>query len=184
MKLIVQTVDGPEEYEYEFEPLAAESADVQIESLKDGVVLELNDTAEEAADRVKHTFELGSLDGVPEVKTESERQCVGRSWWRTCANVPVLYTRTGKVTLVAEIIVPTNINERIAGALRGCALGAIGAAGLIAVIGSPAASIPAFKVALIGCLSTAAGDLADQLISEVSVGLHTKQTSGPWGRSS
>ena len=143
MKLIVETIDGIEEYEYEYETLEQESAVISTETLEDGVMLELIDSVLEAADRVKHSFVLGSIDGVPEVKIESERQCVGRSWWKTCANVPVLYTRTGKVTLVAELIVPANINARISSSLRGCVLGAIGAAGLSAAIGSPAASIPA-----------------------------------------
>ena len=137
MKLIVHTINGIEEYEYEYEyeTLEQESAVISTETLKDGVMLDLIDSAlEEAADRVKHSFTLGSIDGVPEVKTESERQCVGRSWWRTCANVPVLYTRTSEVTLVAELIVPANINARISSSLRGCVLGAIGAAGLSAAI--------------------------------------------------
>ena len=185
MELIIQTENGQEVYSAiaATEALQPESAEIGIEFLKDGMMLELDETAAEAADRVKHTIELGSINGVPEVKTEMDRQCFGGGWTRFCINVPVIYRRTSKVALYADIIAPANINARIAGKIRGCATGAL-AVGVASAIGSPAAALPAFKATLFGCLSAAAGDLASKLVSEVKVSLYTKQTSGDWKRSS
>jgi len=185
MILTIQTVDGPEEYEFGSEGFEAESDIVQTESFE-GILLESDGF--EAANRVKHTFELGSIDGVPEVKTVHEKQCktikVEGFKKKICWRLPVFYRRTSKVTLYGDISLPSDVNSRVESALRGCAIGAVGAA-IASMIASPAASLPAFKTTLVGCLTTAAGDLADKLISEIDLGLYTKQVHhGPWKRSS
>jgi len=76
MQLIVQTLNGPEEYEYQFADLESEAAVISTESLKEGATLELPDA--ESNDRIKH-IELTSIAGVPEAKVASELQGVGRS---------------------------------------------------------------------------------------------------------
>jgi hypothetical protein len=182
MNLIVQTENGQEVYEFKSGALdsGAESAVVSAEVLKDGIMLELNETGPEAASNVKHTFELGSISGVPEFKTEMERQCVGSGWYKICMNVPVLYTRTSRVVLYADVLVPASINALIVNRLKTCAIGAIATAGLTAAIGSPAAAIPAFKTSLYACLKDGAG----ALVSSIEASLYVTQTSGDWRRSS
>jgi hypothetical protein len=75
-------------------------------------------------------FELGSINGVQEVKTEMERQCRRVAGVKICVHVPVVYTRTSTATLFARVCVPSTTTEQAWKKIRDCALSAIAAGGL------------------------------------------------------
>ncbi len=178
MRLIVQTFDGEEIYEAKEIGDSSSSLDNlsrnevfsgTLDLMRNGFEIVLDETDEEAASSVKHTVELGSIDGVPEFKTVMERH----SWGFASFNRPVLYTRKSKIVLYADVVVPANVNTAIVNHLRKCAIGAIATAGLTAAIASPAAAIPAFQTALYKCLSSASGAVT----SNIKVSLYVKQTT-------
>lgn len=111
--------------------------------------------------------EIGHIDGVPEVKVE---------WEGGWIKHPVLYHRDSKVIAYAEFSAP-GINE-IWGDITTCAAGAAAAAGIAAILASPAAALPAFKAAFLACLVPKIGERANQ----ISVALSTKQEHGEWHR--
>ena len=126
-------------------------------------------------------FELGSISGVPEVKTEMEKQCRKVAGVKICVRVPVVYSRTSKVTLFARACVPSTTTEQAWGKIRDCALSAIAAGGIVAIIGNPAAAIPAAKLTMIGCLKDKA---LNEIANGLDLGLYTRQVSGDWKRRS
>lgn len=180
MRLIVQTFDGEEIYEAKEIGDSSNSLDNSrgnevfpgtLDFMRNGFEIVLYETDEEASSSVKHTVELGSIDGVPEFKTVMKKHCWGMG---VCFNRPVLYTRKSKIVLYADVVVPANVNTAIVNHLRKCAIGAIATAGLTAAIASPAAAIPAFQTALYKCLSSASGAVT----SNIKVSLYVKQTPG------
>lgn len=134
------------------------------------------------AGRSKSTFILATIDGWPETKTEMELQCIPIFGKDICTDIPVIYTRSSKMELIGEVELPDDVNMRVASVLRTCVLSALGASIGSGIILSPASAIPAFKTALVACLTAAAGDLASKLASEMTVGLHTDITPGAWQR--
>ena len=96
-------------------------------------------------------YELGGINGVPETKTEWERQCVGPRWARVCTRVPVVYTRTSRTTLHARICLGLPSNDEIWNIVRSCAFTSLGVS-IAAAIANPALAWPAFKITLKICL--------------------------------
>ncbi len=124
-------------------------------------------------------FELGSIKGVQEVMTEMEKQCRKVAGVKICVRVPVVYTRTSTATLFARVCVPSTTTEQAWKKVRDCALSAVAAGGIVAIIGNPAAAIPAAKLTMIGCLK-------DKALAEIAngfdLGLYTRQVAGEWKR--
>ncbi|WP_139215719.1 hypothetical protein [Methylobacterium sp. UNC300MFChir4.1] len=190
IKMTIQTPNGPAESVFSPAPAdivsPAEVARPQTESIApkerfgSGVVLGYPQA--EVAGKAKYRAQLASISGWPEFKTEMELQCISVFGKKLCTDIPAFYTRSSNFKLFGELAIPDDINDRVKGVVNGCLLGALGGAITAAVVTSPGSSVPAFKVALISCLSTAAGDMAKRLFSEIEVGLYNTIEPGPWQR--
>lgn len=179
MKITINTPDGIEEYESESSGpnlLEVAQSDVEAGDIYEGVQL-LEDISAEAT-RVCREFELGSISGVPEFKAGVKKHCWRTPFGKKCFNRPAMWTRRSKLTLFASacVSVPTsNDGWKI---LRACAAEAVGAGVLAGIITSPAAAIPAVKVAMVSCLQRK-GMAA--LANSLELGLFTRQTTdGDW----
>lgn len=132
-----------------------------------------------AEGRACREFELGSVDGVPEVKTEMERQCKKVAGVKVCWHVPVVYSRISKLTLFARVCVPSATTDEAWQIIRECALTAIAAGGITAIVTNPTAAIPAAEQAMILCLK---GKSLAKIAKELELGLFTRQVAGDWKR--
>ncbi len=124
-------------------------------------------------------FELGSVDGVPEFKTEMEKQCKRVAGVKVCWRVPVVSIRTSKLTLFARVCVPSATTDEAWKIIRECALTAIAAGGITGIVTNPAAAIPAAEQAMILCLK---GKSLAKIAKELELGLFTRQVAGEWQR--
>jgi predicted nucleic acid-binding Zn-ribbon protein len=121
---------------------------------------------------------LGSIDGVPEFKVDTETQCGGPPWARVCLDVPVGYTRTSKLTAYAEICAPADLLETAFDDIKQCAIAAGAAATIAAIVSKGAAALPAFKASFYACIKLKLAERA----SEIKVSLGSDQESGEWKR--
>jgi hypothetical protein len=113
--------------------------------------------------------QLARLDGIPETKIE---------WEGSLIKYPVLYTRTSELVAYAEFCAPSDLLGQFWGDIVGCAGGAATASIIAAIFASPAAALPAFKVAFVGCITAKVGNRVD----DISIALGTEQKHGEWHR--
>lgn len=123
-------------------------------------------------------IEVGSIDGVPELKTEMETQCVGPPWARICSDVPVVYTRTSRVAVIAEVSAADDLFQQFEKDIKECAITAAGAVTLAVIIAGPEAALPAFKATFQPCIESK----IRQHASQVGVRLKVEQQTGEWHR--
>lgn len=124
-------------------------------------------------------FRLASVN-IPETKTEFEVRCVlkdplsGKCIVKT--KVPIIYRRTSKLTLLAQVCVPDD--SEVENELTDCVRQAI-AAGIIAGVvtsGNLAAAAAALKTYLAACLKAKLG----KAVADISVTLRREKVPGPW----
>ena len=114
---------------------------------------------------------LLTIDGCPESKTEMKTRCVGSGIFRVCADVPVVYRRSCKKKLYAQVCYPNEYKKDAMDCLK------VGVAAAIAAkAGGPPAMKEAFYVAIKACLSAKLADRADQ----VSFKTGTKSDCSRW----
>jgi hypothetical protein len=119
---------------------------------------------------VCHKTDIGSVSGIPEFKVEWEGHPIPH---------PILYTKTSRLVVYAEICGPDDLLNDAWNDIVQCAAVAGAAAGITAIVGSPAAALPAFKAAFITCMDAKIGIR----VSEINVALSTEQqASGGWHR--
>lgn len=127
------------------------------------------------------SYTLGSIN-IPEVKTEWEIKCILKNPFNgkciTKTKVPVLYRRTSKLTLIAQVCLPTD--DAVWDAVKDCVEKAVIAGVAVGVIsqGNLAAAAAALKAFLISCLKAKLGDL----VNEVDVTLSRRKIPGKWKR--
>ena len=141
--------------------------------------------------RTHRDFKIASASGVPQVKTEMERQCVGGGWARVCVNVPVLYKRSAKYVLFARISTGRVTNEDVWRAIKSCVLAAAATAGVAGALAAYAsggsAAITSIKTTFVTALKTCLLTKAEQIraiATDVRVELKVDSSSGPWKRAS
>lgn len=122
-----------------------------------------------------HEFVLASIHGWPETKTDFEVKCIRVFGKKICTKVPVVYHRTSKLEVIAEISHPDW--DTIRGDIEDCVRQAA-AAGVAAgaLSGNIAAALAAFEGYLKTCLATK----GVRRLGELQVGLNTRKTAGPW----
>jgi hypothetical protein len=129
-------------------------------------------------ERKCHRIRLGVLDGVPEFKTVMETQCTGPAWARVCIDVPVIYTRTGKVAAYAEVCGPTSVMDVSKTDIESCAIMAAGAVTIAVIATAPAAALSAFRETFLPCITSKLREQGSQL----DVKLKVEQEAGDWHR--
>ncbi len=191
MKLSIETENGVEEYEFETVASGVEAeamapvapagyytiAPVDDEEGGDEIDAADGELGVEAA-QFCDEYRVASINGIPEVKTVWERQCVGGGIFKTCFNVPVLYRRTSRKQFMVTVCV--NSKPALTLAAR-CIRSAAVAGAVAAAFASPAAAVPVIKVELARCLIAHGEDAAARTLR-----VRARVVSGPgeWQRSS
>lgn len=127
-------------------------------------------------DQECHDYRLAEISGWPETKTTMETRCVDLGWpvGRICTDVPQIWNRTCIKFIYVRICHPTA--EGVWADIEACIIGGALAGAIAAVISSPAASGPAFEVALKACLAAKGATWVDQ----VTVTADTGSECGEW----
>ena len=119
-------------------------------------------------------FQLASVDGVPELKTEWTQQC--NDLTGICIDLPQLFQRTSQVVAYAEICGPADLLEEAFNDIKECALLAATAAVVAAIFSDGAAAASAFEAVFEPCIEQKLEDRA----AELTVSVGTDQESGEW----
>lgn len=106
-------------------------------------------------------FRLAEIEGWPETKAEMEQACVDLPFGlgRACTDLPRIYTRKCTKYVYLKVCHPSGMLSDVEECVKGAAL----AGAMAAIISSPASAVPAFEVALKGCLAAKGAGWSDQI---------------------
>lgn len=158
--LLVKTVSGKE-----VEPVLATEIEGALQEARAG--------------QSCRSFTIASVN-FPEVKTEWKIKCVLKNPFNdkciTKTKVPVLYRRTSKITLYAQVCVPSD--DVLWDAVKDCVEKAVIAGIAVGVVtsGNLAAASAALKAFLISCLKGKFGNI----INDIDVNLSRRKVPGAW----
>ncbi len=121
-------------------------------------------------------FDIASIHGWPEFKTELKEECVKVLGKKICVEIPQLFTRMCHRKVYAELSYPKDFADTVKNDIIDCAKIAAIAAVAAAIATGAAGAAPVFEIAFKGCAKAKIKDL----INQVKIDVNSDASCGDW----